>query len=134
MTVPRTVADGADGRHIRPDLTVRAKSRVHFDERCRTTAKNGLEAEAVLEDPELERRVVECLNLHPAPSEAGCLRLVRQTRVARCGSLVIWTEPNTHTWLHAECWPAWHKARRDQAMAALKGNGLSDHDLGPGKR
>ena len=29
------------------------------------------------------------------------------------------TEPATHTWLHAECWPAWHLARRAEAIAAL---------------
>jgi hypothetical protein len=29
-------------------------------------------------------------------------------------------EPGTHAWLRAECWPAWHKARRANAVAALR--------------
>lgn len=49
--------------------------------------------------------VVEWVNQHPAPSAPG--------RCARCGKsespgavvLPFGTEPGTHTWLHAECWP-----------------------------
>lgn len=63
--------------------------------------------------------VVEWLNQHPAPSAPG--------RCARCGKsespgaivLPFGTEPGTHTWLHAECWPGWHQARRANAIAAL---------------
>jgi hypothetical protein len=70
--------------------------------------------------------VVEWLNQHPAPSAPG--------RCAWCGRpespsamvLPFGTEPGTHAWLHAECWPAWHEARRAEASAAL--NGRNDHD------
>jgi hypothetical protein len=63
--------------------------------------------------------VVEWLNQHPAPSSPG--------RCAWCGKaespgavvLPFGTEPGTHTWLHAECWPAWHQARHAEAIAAL---------------
>jgi hypothetical protein len=34
------------------------------------------------------------------------------------------TEPGTHVWLHAECWPAWHRARRDEAVVALRSIGI----------
>lgn len=76
-----------------------------------------------------ERRaccVVEWLNRHPAPSPPG--------RCAWCGRpespgavvLPFGTEPGTHTWLHAECWPAWHQARRADAIAALSGLGIGE--------
>ncbi len=33
-------------------------------------------------------------------------------------------EPGTHAWLHAECWPPWHQARRADAIAALRAMGI----------
>jgi hypothetical protein len=67
----------------------------------------------------LEKRIIRWLNEHPAPSRAG--------ECAWCGKpespdgtvLPFGTEPETHTWLHAECWPAWHWARRRHAIAEL---------------
>jgi hypothetical protein len=63
--------------------------------------------------------VVEWLNKHPASSPSG--------RCAWCGRpdspgavvLPFGTEPGTHTWLHAECWPAWRRERLATANAAL---------------
>jgi hypothetical protein len=34
------------------------------------------------------------------------------------------TEPGTHIWLHAECWPAWQDTRRSQAREALTRMGI----------
>jgi hypothetical protein len=104
------------------------RSRAHFVERCGTAAKNAVETDVVL-----ERRVVERLNLHPAPSAPGFCAWCGKHESPGAVVLPFGTEPNTHTWLHAECWPAWHKARRAQAIVALKANGFSDPDLGPGK-
>jgi hypothetical protein len=67
--------------------------------------------------------IVEWLNQHSGRSVPG--------RCACCGrpdspSAVVvpfGTEPGTHTWLHAECWPAWHEARRADAIAALRATG-----------
>jgi hypothetical protein len=81
-----------------------------------------------------EACVVEWLNQHPAPSAPG--------RCAWCGrpespaAVVVpfGTEPGTHTWLHAECWPAWYQSRRAEAAMALRRMGiglaalLGDHD------
>jgi hypothetical protein len=65
------------------------------------------------------QRIVDWLNQHPAPSPEG--------RCAWCGEmespsaivLPFGTQPGTHTWLHAECWPAWHQARRGEALRRL---------------
>jgi hypothetical protein len=64
--------------------------------------------------------VVEWLNRHPAPSASGrcfwCGKFESRSAVV----LPFRTEPETHTWLHAECWRAWHRARRANAVAALR--------------
>jgi hypothetical protein len=67
-----------------------------------------------------ESCVIEWLTQHPTPSAPG--------RCAWCGMpespgavvLPFGTEPGTHTWLHSECWPAWQKVRRADAVAALR--------------
>jgi hypothetical protein len=35
------------------------------------------------------------------------------------------TEPGTHAWLHAGCWPAWYQGRREEADLALRGMGIA---------
>jgi hypothetical protein len=70
-------------------------------------------------DSEPHACVVEWLNQHPAPSASGqcawCGRLESRSAVV----LPFGTEPGTHTWLHAHCWPAWHQSRREEAAIAL---------------
>ena len=34
------------------------------------------------------------------------------------------TEPNHHTWLHAECWAAWRNSREAEAIGALATVGI----------
>jgi hypothetical protein len=34
------------------------------------------------------------------------------------------SEPGGHTWLHGACWPAWHRAREAEAIAALRAMGI----------
>lgn len=68
---------------------------------------------------DLQARIVEWLNHHPAPSTPG--------RCAWCGKLEtdgavvvpFGTEPGSHAWLHAECWRDWHRERCGAAMRAL---------------
>ena len=79
-----------------------------------------------VDDRTCEAYIVEWLNQNPAPSAPG--------RCVWCGKpespsvvvLPFGTEPGTHAWLHAECWPAWHQARRAGAVAALQATGLLD--------
>jgi hypothetical protein len=97
---------------------------VYFDERA-----GIIEHDAGLSRAQSERRafddcIVRWLDRNPAPSAPG--------RCARCGRtetrdavvLPFGTEPGTHVWLHAECWPAWHRARRDEAANALRARGI----------
>jgi hypothetical protein len=84
----------------------------------------GKSADEQLKHRTLEGCIVEWLNQHPAPS--------MPERCARCGNpespsavvLPFGAEPRTHAWLHAECWPAWHQARRVDAIAALDAMGI----------
>ena len=65
------------------------------------------------------RCVVEWLNQHPAPSPPGRCAWCGRPELPCAVVLPFGTEPGTHTWLHAECWPAWHQARHAETIAAL---------------
>ena len=73
----------------------------------------------------LQACIVEWLNQHSAPSAPGrcawCGRLESRDAVV----LPFGTEPRTHTWLHAHCWPAWHQSRREEAAIALRRMGVA---------
>jgi hypothetical protein len=66
-----------------------------------------------------EPQISKWLNQHPAPSRPGhcawCGRWGSPSTVV----LPFGTEPETHTWLHSECWPDWHRARMAEATKAL---------------
>jgi hypothetical protein len=69
--------------------------------------------------PTSEACIVDWLNEHPEPSAPGrCAWCSRPESIAAM-VLPFGTDPGTHTWLHADCWPAWHKARRERAAATL---------------
>jgi hypothetical protein len=75
------------------------------------------------EDWTFESAVVEWLNQHPAPSAPGRCAWCSRPESPSAVVLAFGTEPGTHAWLHAECWPAWHQARRADAVAALRATG-----------
>jgi hypothetical protein len=81
----------------------------------------------------LEASAIEWLNEHPAPSQSG--------RCAWCGMpetpsgmVLPFGAGEHHAWLHADCWPAWHRSRRREAAIALRkmgiaaGGSLGGHD------
>ena len=98
--------------------------RAYFDRRRGIAASDCELPRAEAEALALECCVIEWLNQHPTPSAPG--------RCAWCGKaespgavvLPFGTEPGTHTWLHAECWPGWHQVRQADAIAALGATGI----------
>jgi hypothetical protein len=98
--------------------------RVYFDKRGRIMTSNTSLPRAEAQTLVLSCCVTEWLNQHPAASTPG--------RCAWCGRaedpsavvLPFGTEPGTHTWLHAECWRAWHVARKADAIEALAAMGI----------
>jgi hypothetical protein len=72
-----------------------------------------------------ESRIVGWRNEHPSPSAAGSCAWCRKPETPAAVILPFGTEP-THTWLHAECWPAWSRARHDEAVRALATLGDED--------
>jgi hypothetical protein len=61
------------------------------------------------------RGVVEWLDQHPAPSPPGRCAWCGRPEARGAVVLPFGTEP--HTWLHTECWPAWHQERMAAALA-----------------
>jgi hypothetical protein len=71
-----------------------------------------------------ESFIVEWLNQHPAPSAPGRCVWCGKPEFSSAMVLPFGTEPGTHAWLHAECWPAWHRGRKAEATAALVAMGV----------
>src|SRR5262249_33406515 len=63
--------------------------------------------------------IVEWLNRNPTPSAPGRCVWCGKAESRDAAVLPYGTELGTHTWLHAECWPAWQEVRRSQATEAL---------------
>ena len=97
--------------------------RVLFDERADAAEFDGTSRTAA-EKQAFACCVAEWLNRNPVCSETG--------RCLGCGDrglghdplLPYGVEPTGHAWLHSRCWPAWHAARKADAIAALTTMGL----------
>jgi hypothetical protein len=98
---------------------------VFFDERAAIAEFDGRIPRDEAEARAFACCVVEWMNRHPAPSAPG--RCAWCGRAESPGAVVLpfGTEPGMHTWLHAECWPDWHKARQADAIAALAAMGIA---------
>jgi hypothetical protein len=96
--------------------------RAYFDKRCRIATSELPRSEAELRA--IGCCVIEWLNQHPAPSLPGRCAWCGRPESAGAMVLPFGTEPGTHAWLHAECWSAWHQARRDEAVIALRSMGI----------
>jgi hypothetical protein len=97
-----------------------------FEERAAVAEFDGGLPRADAEVQASECCIVEWLNQNPTPSGAGRCAWCGQAETHHAVVLPFGTEPGTHTWLHAECWPAWQEARRSQAMQALIRTGVSN--------
>jgi hypothetical protein len=75
---------------------------------------------AVQERHSIEAQIIRWLDQYPTPSAAGeCAWCHKQDNPA-AAVVPFGVVPGTHTWLHAECWSAWHEARRAEALRALQ--------------
>ena len=100
-----------------------------FDERAGIMEFDGRLSRTEAEAQALACCIVEWLNRNPTPSAPGRCAWCGQAESRDGGVLPYGTEPGTHIWLHAECWPAWHQVRRSQATEALmRMGGIGRHD------
>ena len=99
-----------------------------FDERAGIMEFDGRLSRTEAEAQALASCIVEWLNRNPTPSAPGRCVWCGQAESRDAAVLPYGTEPGTHTWLHAECWPAWQEVRRFQATEALMRMGVDTHD------
>jgi len=98
--------------------------RTLFDERAAIAEFDGELSRPDAEAEAFACCVIEWLRRNTACSNAGyCLSCGHGTRPEN-PVLPFGTEPDSHAWLHAECWAAWHTRRKAQAAAALELMGL----------
>jgi hypothetical protein len=99
-----------------------------FEERVAITEFDGGLSRTEAEAQALACCIVEWLNRNPTPSATGRCAWCGQAASRDAVVLPYGTEPGTHIWLHAECWPAWQEVRRSQATKALMRMGVGAHD------
>ena len=98
--------------------------RAFFDERAGIAEFDGGLPRAKAETLAFDCCVVEWLNRNPAWSESGCCLQCRRGADPGNPLLPFGTEPASHAWLHGACWQAWHRARQDEAIMALRTMGI----------
>ena len=106
-----------------------------FEERAGVLEFDAALPRTTAEARAFEACIVEWLNRNPSPSPAGCCLWCGRFERPSNAVLPFGTDPDTHAWLHAECWPDWQKARRTKAIVALRainftpdGPLTNDHD------
>jgi hypothetical protein len=97
---------------------------LYFGERAAVAEFDGALPRADAEAQAFEHCIVEWLNRNPTQSGAGRCAWCGQTEAHGAVVVPYGTEPGTHAWLHAECWPAWHECRRSHAQQALMRMGI----------
>lgn len=95
-----------------------------FDERAAIAEFDGSLPRQEAEVRAFDYCVVEWLNRNPARSPTGRCLGCGGSEHAHDKLLPFGTEPTGHAWLHSRCWPAWHAARKAEAIAALAAMGI----------
>jgi hypothetical protein len=100
-----------------------ADYKAFFDERAAILEfDNGL-TPSKAEARALECTVVEWLNGHPSRSPSGHCGWCGKP-VSDGAAVVPFGVGHCHAWLHPQCWPAWYRRRRADALAALRSFGF----------
>jgi len=98
---------------------------VFFDERASIIEFDGGLPRTQAEVRAFDCCVAEWLNRNPTPSAPG--------RCLSCGDgehthdpiLPYGADTSGHAWVHSHCWATWYAARKAEAIAALKGIGIT---------
>lgn len=95
-----------------------------FDERAGIAEFDGGLSREQAEPRAFAACVVEWLTRNPARSPSGRCLGCGGSEHAHDKLLPFGTEATGHAWLHSRCWPAWHAARKAEAIAALAAMGI----------
>ena len=101
--------------------------RAFFDERAGIAEFDGGQTRTEAEARAFECCIVEWLDRHPGRSEPGSCSWCRESERSEHSVVPFGTRIHGHTWLHPECWEAWHQQRRIQAENALTTMGTVQH-------
>ena len=104
--------------------------RSFFDHRTRLAMANAGKTLAAARAMAFNCCVIEWLNNNPAPSAPGrCAHCGKQEQLGQA-VVPFGIKRHDHTWLHTDCWSAWHGKRCDCARQALDAFGIrvEEHD------
>ena len=96
-----------------------------FDERAGIAEFDGGLPRKEAEARAFASCVVEWLNRNFVRSSPGGCLSCGEAEYHHDPLLPFGTEPTGHAWLHSRCWPAWHSARKADAIAALAAMGIA---------
>jgi hypothetical protein len=96
----------------------------YFDERAGIAESDGGLARDQAEIRAFTCCAAEWLNCNPVRSPAGRCLGCGGSEHAHDKLLPFGTEQTGHAWLHSCCWPAWHAARKAEAIAVLAAMGI----------
>jgi hypothetical protein len=95
-----------------------------FDEKAGIAEFDGGLSREKAEAHAYRASVIEWLDRNPAPSSPGHCAWCGRAESPSTIVIPFGTTLDHHTWLHAECWPAWCTLREANAAAALAAVGL----------
>ncbi len=96
----------------------------YFDERAGIAEFDGSLPRDQAEARAFACCVAEWLNRDPVRSPPGRCLGCGGSDHAHDALLPFGTEQTGHAWLHSQCWPAWHAARKAEAITALAAMGI----------
>jgi hypothetical protein len=91
--------------------------RLFFEEQAAIVEFDGGLSRAEADAQALACCIAEWLNRNPTRSAPGRCACCGHAESRDAAVLPYGTEPGTHIWLHAECWPAWQEVRRPMAAS-----------------
>jgi len=98
--------------------------RDRYEERCGILEFDHGLSRARAEHVAFQNIVVEWMDAHPEPSQAGWCAHCGQAEATTNLVVPFGVEPERYAWLHLGCSRAWHGARRTKAVAALLAMGV----------
>jgi hypothetical protein len=105
-----------------------------FDERAGLAEFDGGLSRTQAEHEAFACCVVEWLDRNPEQVPPGRCLGCGEKEQAHDELLPFGTEVSGHAWLHSRCWPAWHAARKAEAIATLATMGIDQPGRGDDRK
>jgi hypothetical protein len=109
----------------KPDPAADAEAwRDRYEERCGILEYDHGLPRPKAEAAAFENIVIEWIDAHPEPSQAGRCAHCGQADTTGMSAVPYGVERGNLAWVHLHCWQHWHQQRRAKAVSALAAMGV----------